>query len=316
MTECSIFCAWQAFETAGNYRFLGLDIDKNMVQRSAVTNDEPSLEKGVRSTAWLVYLGKDWLEKLGEIQVEQYANTPLQLEPINEGLFFQADEFPQLEGLVVKHWHVPFQNVPGGDFIDYFKVDDDNLVVVLGDIMGKKWGAWYFAVAYAGYVRSAIRMILDSDHDLSPSTILDKINKAIFKDERISDVFITLSVVCINSKNKILKYAGAGDLPIIYKSDSVKSVKSNGILLGFKEVGNYQNVELQLNSGEAVYLITDGIPETRMTNGDFFGEAKLKQTISEILPNADPLEKIIDVFSESTANTFEDDISIVAIKIL
>ena len=226
------------------------------------------------------------------------------------------DEFPQLEGLVVKHWHVPFQNVPGGDFIDYFKVDDDNLVVVLGDIMGKKWGAWYFAVAYAGYVRSAIRMILDSDHDLSPSTILDKINKAIFKDERISDVFITLSVVCINSKYKILKYAGAGDLPIIYKSDSVKSVKSNGILLGFKEVGNYQNVELQLNSGEAVYLITDGIPETRMTNGDFFGEAKLKQTISEILPNADPLEKIIDVFSESTANTFEDDISIVAIKIL
>ena len=87
---------WQAFETAANYRFLGLDIDKNMVQRSAVTNDEPSLEKGVRSTAWLVYLGKDWLEKLGEIKVEQYANTPLQLEPINEGLFFQADEFPQL----------------------------------------------------------------------------------------------------------------------------------------------------------------------------------------------------------------------------
>ena len=59
-------------------------------------NDEPSLEKGVRSTAWLVYLGKDWLEKLGEIKVEQYANTPLQLESINEGLFFQADEFPQL----------------------------------------------------------------------------------------------------------------------------------------------------------------------------------------------------------------------------
>lgn len=87
---------WQVFETAANYRFLGLDIDKNMVQRSAVTNNEPSLEKGVRSTAWLVYLGKNWLEKLGEIQIEQYANTPLQLESINEGLFFQADEFPQL----------------------------------------------------------------------------------------------------------------------------------------------------------------------------------------------------------------------------
>ncbi|MBK7104684.1 MAG: SpoIIE family protein phosphatase [Ignavibacteriae bacterium] len=225
------------------------------------------------------------------------------------------DEFPQLDGFLIKHWHVPYQNVPGGDFIDYFKVDDDNLVIVLGDIMGKKWGAWYFAVAYAGYVRSAIRMILDSEHDLSPATILDKVNNAIFKDERISDVFITLSVVCINSKTKLLKYAGAGDLPIIYKSETVKSVKSNGILLGFKQVGNYQNIDLQLKSGESVYLITDGIPETRMSDGDFFGEAKLKQTISEIELNEDPLDKIIDVFSEATAKNFEDDISIVAINV-
>ncbi|MBK8944764.1 MAG: SpoIIE family protein phosphatase [Ignavibacteriae bacterium] len=226
------------------------------------------------------------------------------------------DEFPQLDGLLVKHWHKPFQNVPGGDFIDYFKVDEENLVVVLGDIMGKKWGAWYFAVAYAGYVRSAIRMILDSDHNLSPATILDKINKAIFKDERISDVFITLSVVCINSKTKILKYSGAGDLPIIYKtSDSVKSVKSNGILLGFKEIGNYQNIELPLNPGEAIYLITDGIPETRMTNGDFFGEGNLKQTIAQITQDEDPIDKIKSVFSNATAENFEDDISIIAIKV-
>ena len=59
------------FETAANYRFLGLDIDKNMSQTSAVTNDEPSLEKGVRSTAWLVYLGQPWLEKLDQVQAIQ-----------------------------------------------------------------------------------------------------------------------------------------------------------------------------------------------------------------------------------------------------
>ena len=39
---------WQTFETAANYRFLGLDIDKNMSQTSAMINDEPSLAKGVR----------------------------------------------------------------------------------------------------------------------------------------------------------------------------------------------------------------------------------------------------------------------------
>ena len=89
---------WQTFETAANYRFLGLDIDKNMSQTSAVTNDEPSLEKGVRSTAWLVYLGQPWLEKLDQVQAiqKQDPNTPLRLEPINEGVFFKADESPQL----------------------------------------------------------------------------------------------------------------------------------------------------------------------------------------------------------------------------
>ncbi len=225
------------------------------------------------------------------------------------------DETPIFEGITIKHWHVPFQNIPGGDFIDYFRVDDDNLVVVLGDIMGKKWGAWYFAVAYAGYVRSAIRIILDSDHVLSPAAILDKVNSAIYKDERISDVFITLSIVCINRQTKIVKYSGAGDLPIIHKSESIKSIKSNGILLGFKEVGSYENCEIQLNQGESVYLITDGIPETRCTDGDFFGESKLKEIISILSPTEDPLEKIVSDFTTATNNKFEDDISIIALRV-
>lgn len=224
------------------------------------------------------------------------------------------DEVPAFDGFKIKHWHVPFQNIPGGDFIDYFKVDEDRLIVVLGDIMGKKWGAWYFAVAYAGYVRSAIRMVLDSDNILSPASILNKVNGAIYKDERISDVFITLSVVCINNKTNSIKYAGAGDLPIIYKSDTVKSIKSNGILIGFKEIGNYENSEILLNKGESIYLITDGIPETRCINGDFFGEGKLKQIIDELSDDDEPLDKIISEFTLATDNTFEDDISIISVK--
>ena len=224
------------------------------------------------------------------------------------------DETPKFDGMTIKHWHEPFQNIPGGDFIDYFKVDDNNLVVVLGDIMGKKWGAWYFAVAYAGYVRSAIRMVLDSDQKLSPATILDKVNSAIYKDERISDVFRTLSIICVNRETNLITYAGAGDLPIIYKSDTVKSVKSNGILLGFKEIGNYENCEIQLNKGESVYLITDGIPETRQTDGDFFGEGKLKEIIETLSTTDDPLDKIVSDFKTATNNVFEDDISIIAVR--
>lgn len=53
----------------------------------------------MRSTAWLVYLGQPWLEKLDQKckpHSKQDPNTPLRLEPINEGVFFKADESPQL----------------------------------------------------------------------------------------------------------------------------------------------------------------------------------------------------------------------------
>ena len=94
----------------------------------------------------------------------------------------------------------------------------------------------------------------------------------------------------------------------------MKSVKSNGILIGFKETGNYENCEIILNEGESVYLITDGIPETRCTNGDFFGEGRLKQIIETLSTSEDPLEKIVSEFTEATANKFEDDISIIAVR--
>ena len=232
----------------------------------------------------------------------------------NMGAKVVPDYPPTFEGFTLKHWHVPFQNIPGGDFIDYFKADENNLVVVLGDIMGKKWGAWYFAVAYAGYVRSAIRMVLSENQELSPSNILNKVNNAVYRDERISDVFITLSILTIDKTKNIIKYSGAGDLPLIHKSGETKSIKSNGILLGFKEVGDYENIEIPYKSGDEFYLITDGIPETRCTDGNFFGEARLKQIISQKDSNDDLLEKIINEFTDATQNKFEDDISIIGIK--
>lgn len=126
------------------------------------------------------------------------------------------DESPELDGFEIRHWHVPFQNVPGGDFIDYVKVDENKIAIVLGDVMGKKWGAWYFAVAYAGYVRSAIRFAVQSGSNLTASQIMDKVNESIYNDERIADVFVTLSVVLLDKEQRTATYCGAGDLPMLY----------------------------------------------------------------------------------------------------
>jgi sigma-B regulation protein RsbU (phosphoserine phosphatase) len=77
-------------------------------------------------------------KNMGEIELQKAAETL--------GATVVPEKFPKFDGYTIEHWHIPFKNIPGGDFIDYVKIDDDNIAVVLGDVMGKKWGAWYFAV--------------------------------------------------------------------------------------------------------------------------------------------------------------------------
>ncbi len=226
------------------------------------------------------------------------------------------DEFPQLLGYKIQHWHQPFQEIPGGDFIDYIKIDDSNLIVVLGDVMGKKWGAWYFAVAYAGYVRSAVRFVTQHNSEATPAEILTKVNESVYNDERISDVFITLSILSLNSIENIVRYSGAGDLPLIFKGKNVTTITSEGLLLGFDKDAKYENYELKLNSGNMVFLTTDGIPDSRNPEGESFGLERLKETIAGIPPQADELEFVKSKFNEFTKGNTDDDISIIAVKVV
>jgi len=226
------------------------------------------------------------------------------------------DEFPKFDGFSITHWHLPFKNVPGGDFIDYFKMDDDHIAIILGDVMGKRWGAWYFAVAYAGYVRSAARFVLESSHEYLPSQILHKVNESVYKDERISEVFITLSVIILDKKNMIARYAGAGDLPLIYKSKGVERIVSKGVLLGFSDSGEYEDNEIKLNSGDELFLATDGITEARNKSGELYQEDKFMNCLGKLDPDEDSIEQIKKEILAYTENELEDDVSVIAVKVL
>lgn len=227
------------------------------------------------------------------------------------------ENFPELDGFTIKHWHIPFQGIPGGDFLDYFPLDDTHFAVVLGDVMGKKWGAWYFAFAYAGYVRSALRVVLQNAKEFTPSEILQRVNNSVYQDAKVSEVFATLSIIIIDRANKSIKYTGAGDLPIVFKnsaSGEVKLIQSNGLLLGFAAEGNYRDVSIKLQKNDCIFMLTDGIFESRNKAGEAFGSQRLLQVLIDLKENIDPIEKIKTEFSLFTNGKFEDDISIILIK--
>lgn len=228
------------------------------------------------------------------------------------------DNAPLFNGYEIKQWHIPYRGIPGGDFIDYYKVDDDNLLIILGDVMGKKWGAWYFAFAYAGYIRSSVRGTLQTVEIHSPAEILKRVNDAVYQDSKISEVFVAISVVLINNKTYELKYCGAGDIPIKIKektSNEVKELTSDGLLIGFSKKGEYSDLSLKLNSGDIVLIMTDGIIESCNKDGKQFGETKLAEVLQTNDFNENPMEKLKEEFISYTNQNFEDDISLITIKV-
>lgn len=227
------------------------------------------------------------------------------------------ESFPSFAGYDIKHWHIPFKGIPGGDFIDYFQLKDNTIGIVLGDVMGKRWGAWYFAVAYAGYVRSAVRVAVENAKICSPKSILETVNHSIYQDSKISEVFATLSIVIIDSSKSTIKYSGAGDLPIFYRKASdgnCEMIKSTGMLLGFSANGMFEDYELKLDDGDILLMITDGIIESRNSAGLPLGTDNLISLLKEIPGNVEPLDYIKEKVNQFTGNKYEDDMSVIAIK--
>lgn len=227
------------------------------------------------------------------------------------------DSAPIFRGFEIQHWHQTFQGVPGGDLIDYFPVDENNLIIVLGDVMGKKWGAWHFALAYAGYIRSTVRAVIESSKDFSPAKIISAVNRMIYKDVKVSEVFISLSVIYLNNQSNLVKYCGAGDNPLILIDSfngSIVKKKSEGLLLGFSDMSDYEDIRILLKRNDRIIIFTDGLNESRNKSGVQFGAGYLEKTISEIRNEEKFLDVLKSEFISFTSNNFEDDVTLITIK--
>ncbi len=227
------------------------------------------------------------------------------------------DEPPRLNGYAIEQWHQSYQGIPGGDFIDYIKLSSDTYAIVFGDVMGKKWGAWYFAFAYAGYIRSAIRFVAHSGmEDFSPAKILERVNRTVYDDSKVSEIFATLSFLVLNTTTNQLKYTGAGDLPVYQKkakTHEIIRIESEGLLLGFIEEGEYQDVNIKLELNDELFLFTDGVVEAKNENGEQFGHNR----IIELYQNYEGdsfLKALRERLLVFTNNQLDDDTSAIWIK--
>lgn len=180
-------------------------------------------------------------------------------------------------------FHEPFEKIPGGDFYEFFSLKNNLEIIVLGDVMGKKWKAWFFSLAYIAYIRSTINFFIynqDFQFNLNPEYLLEVLNKYIYKDLQLSEVFTTLSIVLIDPNISTLKIASAGALrPLYYDSDTGKIKRLNivGTLLGVLEDTKYKCFDLKVKPGDKLLLFTDGYPEATGADGQMVGEEGIEE---------------------------------------
>ena len=187
----------------------------------------------------------------------------------------------------------------GGDFYDYFMIDDDHMGVVIADVSGKGVPASLFM---------AITKMMINDRTMihkSPAKILEATNERICKNNKL-DMFITVWLGILElSTGKILAANAGHEYPAVYRNGKGFELlkDKHGFVVGGMSGVHYKDYELTLKPGEALFLYTDGVPEATSADNELFGVERMTKALNvdpegtpeEILANVqDAVDKFVD----------------------
>ncbi len=167
----------------------------------------------------------------------------------------------------------------GGDFYDFFLVDDDHLCMVVADVSGKGVPAALFMMA------SKIILANNAKMGKSPAQILTDANAAICSNNR-EEMFVTVWLGILEISTGKLVAANAGhEYPALRRADgSFELLKDkHGFVIGGMDGMKYKEYELTLEPGAKLFLYTDGVPEATDAENTLFGTERMLNAL-----NADP----------------------------
>ena len=159
----------------------------------------------------------------------------------------------------------------GGDFYDFFLVDDDHLCMVMADVSGKGVPAALFMMA------SKIILANNAMMGKSPAQILTDTNAAICSNNR-EEMFVTVWLGILEISTGKLTAANAGhEYPAIkYANGGFELLKDkHGFVIGGMEGLKYKEYELTLEPGSKIFLYTDGVPEATDSESRMFGTERM-----------------------------------------
>jgi sigma-B regulation protein RsbU (phosphoserine phosphatase) len=192
---------------------------------------------------------------------------------------------------------IPAREV-GGDFFNYFALDNGHVALLVGDVSGKGVGA---ALLMANF-QAALRTRLTLGHDLA--SIADAIDRDVAATAP-RGLYTTLFVGIYDPNAKRLRYVNAGHNPqFALRQGQLDRLVSTGTPIGLLPGRGYTQQEIQLASGDFLFFYTDGIVEAENEQGDQFSPERLEALLIETVTSApggpdDVLQRV-----ESAVRTF------------
>ncbi|XME03584.1 SpoIIE family protein phosphatase [Lachnospiraceae bacterium C1.1] len=164
----------------------------------------------------------------------------------------------------------------GGDFYDFFFIGQDRLVLVIADVSGKGIPAALFMMKS----KAALRSLAGEGN--SPAEVMNKLNLTLAEDNRVK-MFVTVWLGIIDLKTGIMKCSNAGhEYPLLKRKNTGYEYykDSHNLVLGLRKKINFTDYEIRLESGDDIFIYTDGIPESFNGEDEVYGFERLKNVLT------------------------------------
>ena len=200
----------------------------------------------------------------------------------------------------------------GGDFYDLIRLDKHRACVIMGDVSGKG----VEAASVSAAVKTALAAYAWTG--LKPAQMVRTLNKFLLGFSRL-ETFATLFVGIIDLDGKKMEYCSAGHPPALLYRKEQKDIDSldvqSGVVGAFEEM-QYRSGQVSFDTGDILFLYTDGVTEARDTMGAFFGERGLREAV---LDEAEfgvehILDKMLARLDRFTSRHLDDDVAMLALR--
>ena len=200
----------------------------------------------------------------------------------------------------------------GGDFYDFFLIDDKRLGVVIADVSGKGVPAAIFMAVSRSLLKATALA------SVSPSACLEHVNRLLCPDND-SAMFVTVFYGILHTESGELEFSNGGhNVPYIIGHDRIVPVgQPAGTALGIVDDARYHTNRMSINAGETLVLYTDGVTEAMDTHGYLFSTPRFEQTLQRLVDQRpfDLLTRLVeDVHAFASGAVQADDITLLALQ--